>query len=63
VLVGELSRQLAGTMYGAGNAYSSLIPQTLTTSIMDSGGLGMAQQFAQEIDPSLAAGSASQVST
>jgi Rod binding domain-containing protein len=42
-----------GLLSGAG-AYASLIPQTLTSSIMDSGGLGMAEQFAQETDPSLA---------
>jgi Rod binding domain-containing protein len=56
VLVNELSQQMASTMYGTGSPYSSLIPQTLTTSIMDSGGLGTAEQFAQELDPSLAAG-------
>ncbi len=44
----------SGMLSGAASAYSSLIPQTLTSSIMDSGGLGLAEQFAQELDPSLA---------
>jgi Rod binding domain-containing protein len=43
----------SGGLLSSASAYSSLIPQTLTSSIMDSGGLGMAEQFAQEIDPSL----------
>ena len=30
-----------------------MIPQALTSSIMSGGGLGMAEQFAQEFDPSL----------
>ncbi|MGC9221943.1 MAG: hypothetical protein ACP5H2_11440 [Solirubrobacteraceae bacterium] len=47
----------AGTLSGA-SAYASLIPQALTTSIMDGGGLGMAAQFAQQLDPSLDGASA-----
>jgi hypothetical protein len=35
------------------SAYSSLIPQALSSSIMSGGGLGMAEQFAAAIDPSL----------
>lgn len=42
----------SGLLNGA-SAYSSLIPQALTSSIMDGGGTGMALDFAQEIDPSL----------
>lgn len=81
MLVGELTQQLANTMYGGqgsdtgsstdggsdstagssgsggllsgASAYSSLIPQALTSSIMSNGGLGMAEQFAGELDPSL----------
>jgi hypothetical protein len=41
------------SMLGGASAYASMIPQTLTSSIMDSGGLGMAEGFAQELDPSL----------
>jgi Rod binding domain-containing protein len=36
------------------SAYSSLIPQTLSQSIMSSGGTGLAMQIAQGIDPALA---------
>ena len=36
------------------SAYSSLIPQALTSSIMSGGGIGLAEQFAQELDPALA---------
>lgn len=35
------------------SAYSSMIPSALTSSIMDGGGLGLAEEFAQTIDPSL----------
>jgi hypothetical protein len=35
------------------SAYSSMIPSALTSSIMDGGGLGLAEQFAQTIDPAL----------
>lgn len=48
-----------GGLLSSASAYSSLIPQTLTDSIMDSGGLGMAEQFAEETDPSLAAAAGS----
>jgi hypothetical protein len=54
----------SGGLLSAASAYSSLIPQTLTSSIMDSGGLGMADQFAEQIDPSLeTAGAASAQTT
>lgn len=42
-----------GGLLNGASAYSSLIPQALTSSIMDDGGTGMALEFAQEIDPSL----------
>lgn len=43
-----------GLLGGSGaSAYSSLIPQALSSSIMSGGGLGMAEQFAAAIDPSL----------
>ena len=35
------------------SAFASLIPTTLTQSIMSSGGLGIADQLAQAIDPSI----------
>jgi len=35
------------------SAYSSLIPQALTDSIISGGGLGVAQEIAQAIDPSI----------
>jgi hypothetical protein len=54
----------SGGLLSGASAYASLIPQTLTTSIMDSGGLGgMAEQFAQELDPSLAKGGDAQASS
>jgi hypothetical protein len=37
----------------ASSAYSSLIPQALTSSIMSAGGVGIAQQLAGAIDPAL----------
>jgi Rod binding domain-containing protein len=36
------------------SAYSSLLPQALTSSIMSGGGTGIAMQIAQSIDPALA---------
>jgi hypothetical protein len=43
----------SSSMLGGASAYASMIPQALSSSIMDSGGLGMAESFAQELDPSL----------
>lgn len=42
-----------GLLQGTASAYSSLIPQALSQSIMSGGGIGMAEQFAQELDPAL----------
>jgi hypothetical protein len=36
------------------SAYSSLLPQALTSSVMSGGGTGMAMQIAQSLDPALA---------
>jgi hypothetical protein len=47
----------SGLLSGA-SAYSSLIPQALTSSIMSGGGVGIAEEFAQELDPSLLSQSA-----
>jgi Rod binding domain-containing protein len=35
------------------NAFASLIPTALTSSIMSGGGVGMAQQIARAIDPAI----------
>jgi Rod binding domain-containing protein len=43
----------SSSMLGGASAYASMIPQTLTSSIMSNGGLGMAESFAQELDPAL----------
>ena len=43
----------SSSMLGGASAYASMIPSALTSSIMDGGGLGMAETFAQEFDPSL----------
>jgi Rod binding domain-containing protein len=43
----------SSSMLGGASAYQSMIPQALTSSIMDGGGLGMAESFAQELDPTL----------
>ena len=48
----------AGSTGGVGGggglgAYSSLLPQTLTSSIMQGGGTGIAMQIAKSIDPGL----------
>jgi len=47
------------------NAFASLIPTTLTSSIMSSGGIGIAEQLARAIDPAIGTpqGSASPAST
>ena len=47
-------QRLVGSSGGLG-AYSSLLPQTLATSIMSGGGTGIAMQIAQSIDPALGA--------
>jgi hypothetical protein len=38
----------------ASSAYASMLPQTLTSSIMSGGGTGIAMQIAKSIDPALA---------
>lgn len=46
----------SGGPAGSGSAlgaYSSLLPQTLATSVMSAGGTGLALQIAQSIDPAL----------
>jgi hypothetical protein len=51
---GSDSSSSSGLLGGSGaGAYASMIPQALTSSIMSGGGLGVAEEFAQEIDPSL----------
>ena len=46
---------VTGGVGGGGGlgAYSSLLPQTLATSIMSGGGTGIAMQIAKSIDPAL----------
>ena len=56
---GDSSSDSSGGLTGAGSgsgmgAYSSLLPQALTSSIMSGGGTGIAMQIAQSIDPALA---------
>jgi hypothetical protein len=55
---GSSSGSAGGGMLSGLSAYASLIPQALSSSIMSGGGLGMAEKFAQELDPSLLAQSA-----
>jgi Rod binding domain-containing protein len=50
---GSSDSSSGSSMLGGASAYASMIPQALTSSIMDGGGLGMAESFAQELDPSL----------
>jgi hypothetical protein len=38
----------------ASSAYATMLPQTLTSSIMSGGGTGIALQIAKSIDPALA---------
>ena len=40
---------------GGLGAYSSLLPQTLSSAVMSGGGTGIAMQIAQSIDPALGA--------
>ncbi|HEY1508677.1 MAG TPA: hypothetical protein VGF93_06730 [Solirubrobacteraceae bacterium] len=44
----------------ASSAYASMLPQTMTSSIMAGGGTGIALQIAKSIDPALAYPSANQ---
>ena len=50
------SSSASGLMGGdpASSAYASMLPQTLTSSIMSGGGTGIALQIAKSIDPALA---------
>jgi hypothetical protein len=52
---GAGSGGVTGGVGGAGGlgAYSSLLPQTLATSVMQGGGTGLAMQIAKSIDPAL----------
>jgi hypothetical protein len=50
--LGGTSGDSSGSSGGLG-AYSSLLPQTLTSSIMQGGGTGIAMQIAKSIDPGL----------
>ena len=53
---GSDGAQSSDGLLGAGSPaaeYSSLIPQALTDSIMSGGGLGIAKEIAQAIDPSI----------
>ncbi|HEY1569390.1 MAG TPA: hypothetical protein VGF68_20340 [Solirubrobacteraceae bacterium] len=52
--LGGTSSDSSGSSGGLG-AYSSLLPQTLSSSIMAGGGTGIAMQIAQSIDPALGA--------
>jgi len=66
VLVNELSKAMMSTVSSesdgstgssaASSGYSELLPQALTSSIMSAGGLGIAQQIASSLDPSLGVG-------
>jgi Rod binding domain-containing protein len=48
------STSSSGLLGGASSsAYASMIPSALTSSIMDGGGLGLAEEFAKTIDPAL----------
>lgn len=53
---GSDGAQSSDGLLGAGSPaaeYASLIPQALTDSIMSGGGLGIAKEIAQAIDPSI----------
>ena len=52
--LGGTSDDSSGSSGGLG-AYSSLLPQTLSSAIMSGGGTGIAMQIAQSIDPALGA--------
>lgn len=43
----------AGAGLAGASAFSSLIPQALTQGIMSGGGLGLAEEFATAVDPSI----------
>ncbi|HXD67432.1 MAG TPA: hypothetical protein VNV17_22585 [Solirubrobacteraceae bacterium] len=54
--LGGTSSDSSGSDASGGlGAYSSLLPQTLASSIMSGGGTGIAMQIAQSIDPALGA--------
>ena len=45
------------------SAFSSLMPQALTSSVMSGGGTGIAEEIAQSLDPALRSGAAAPSST
>jgi hypothetical protein len=54
---GDSSSDATGGLAGSDSgisAYSSLLPQAMTSGIMSSGGTGIAMQIAQSLDPALA---------
>jgi hypothetical protein len=54
---GDSSSDATGGLTGSDSgisAYSSLLPQAMTSGIMSSGGTGIAMQIAQSLDPALA---------
>jgi hypothetical protein len=52
---GSTSTGLMGGSDAASSMYAQMLPQALTTSIMSSGGTGVALQIAEGIDPSIGA--------
>lgn len=79
MLVNQLAQQMTATVPGLDGtsssaaddqsggsslgAYSSLLPQALSSSIISAGGTGLAMKIAQSLDPALAAPSAHSTST
>jgi hypothetical protein len=60
VLVDQLTKELAAGIGGKNDqadpgtsAYANLLPQAMTSSIMTSGGTGVAMQLAAALDPAL----------
>lgn len=58
LLVDQLTKELTAGVGGMANdpatsAYASMLPQTLTSSIMSGGGTGIALQLATALDPAL----------
>jgi hypothetical protein len=51
---GSSSSSAGGLGGSAISAYSSLLPQALTSSVMSGGGTGIAMEIARSVDPALA---------
>jgi Rod binding domain-containing protein len=58
-LSSDSDSSLLGGSDAATNAYAQMLPTALTSSVMSAGGLGIAQQLASTLDPTLSSSGSS----